>query len=51
MMMVARGESSSSSSSSLVWHFRSTDDPILLRKDVLRTSPTMFFIEVADGGE
>lgn len=46
-----KGESNSSSSSSLVWHFLSTDDLLLLRWEWLPRSPIMVETKVAEGGE
>jgi hypothetical protein len=49
--MEAKGEFNSSSSSSLVYDFLSTEDPLLLRLGWLPPSPIIFATEAAKGGE
>lgn len=51
MKMEANGEFNSSSSSSLVYDFLSTEDPLLLSCDCPPTSPIMLATDAVEGGK
>lgn len=51
MNIEAKGEFNSSSSSSLVYDFLSTEDPLLLSCDWPPTSPIILATEVVEGGK
>lgn len=51
MKIEAKGEFNSSSSSSLVYDFRTTEDPLLLSWDWPPTSPIILAIEAVEGGK
>lgn len=49
-MIEVKGESNSSSSSSLVYDFLMTEEPLCLSRDLLPLSPTIFASKLPEGG-